>query len=67
MPKFILAPVTLFKMSQQSEEDAVYNLMVEEETGDLKPKVDKVEYIVQASFFFFLFKPVCIDFRRDLQ
>lgn len=57
-------------MSQQSEEDAVYNLMVEEETGDLKPKVDKVEYIVQASFFFFLFflfKPVCIDFRRDLQ
>ncbi|KAG2230198.1 hypothetical protein BDF21DRAFT_413266 [Thamnidium elegans] len=29
-------------MSQQSEDDAVYNLMVDDATGDLKPKVDKI-------------------------
>ncbi|GAA5816643.1 hypothetical protein MFLAVUS_010173 [Mucor flavus] len=29
-------------MSQQSEDDAVYNLMVDDATGDLQPKVDKI-------------------------
>lgn len=32
-------------MSEQSEEDAIYNLMVDEATGDLKPKVDKVKHV----------------------
>lgn len=29
-------------MSEESKEDTVYDLMVDEESGDLKPKVDKV-------------------------
>lgn len=29
-------------MSEKSKEDAVYDLMVDDETGDLRPKVDKV-------------------------
>ncbi|KAG2202708.1 hypothetical protein INT46_004002 [Mucor plumbeus] len=29
-------------MSEESKEDTVYNLMVDEESGDLKPKVDKI-------------------------
>lgn len=33
-------------MSQQSEDDAVYNLMVDDATGDLQPKVDKVFFLI---------------------
>ncbi|CAO3641071.1 unnamed protein product [Mucor fragilis] len=29
-------------MSEKSKEDAVYDLMVDDETGDLRPKVDKI-------------------------
>ncbi|KAL9550737.1 hypothetical protein MBANPS3_004587 [Mucor bainieri] len=29
-------------MSQKSTEDTVYDLMVDDETGDLRPKVDKI-------------------------
>lgn len=30
-------------MSDKSIEDAIYNLMVNDETGDLQPKVNKVQ------------------------
>ncbi|KAG1122189.1 hypothetical protein PS15p_209648 [Mucor circinelloides] len=29
-------------MSEKSKEDTVYDLMVDDETGDLRPKVDKI-------------------------
>lgn len=48
-------------MSEQSEEDAIYNLMVDEATGDLKPKVDKVKHLyiikIKIKNFFILTIP----------
>jgi hypothetical protein len=47
LPSFITTNTQ--KMSDQAEDDAVYNLLVDDSTGDLRPKVEKVEFSLRAS------------------